>query len=148
VIYFDTAYIAKCYLDEPGAAQVRALAEGSEGLCSCEIARAEFFATIHRHFREDRIGRSQLRQVLSLFEEEEHDGVWTWLPAEADVIRSACEKIRDLPRGVFVRAADALHLCSARENGHDIVYTNDRHMLAAAKHFGVVGENVMAAQPK
>jgi predicted nucleic acid-binding protein len=141
--YFDTAYIAKCYLDEPGADEVRALAEKSDGLCSCEIARAEVFATIHRHFREGRVNRAQLRYVLELFESEEQSGVWNWLAVTPNLVRTTCDRIRDLPRSAFIRAADALHLRCAREHGYDTVYTNDRHMLATAKHFGVTAKNVI-----
>jgi hypothetical protein len=32
MIYFDAAYIAKCYLNEPGADRVRAVAYGTDGL--------------------------------------------------------------------------------------------------------------------
>jgi hypothetical protein len=42
VIYFDAAYIAKCYLNEPGADRVRQVAYGADGLASCELARLEF----------------------------------------------------------------------------------------------------------
>jgi len=39
VIYFDAAYVAKCYLNEPGADRVREVAYGAEGLASCELER-------------------------------------------------------------------------------------------------------------
>ena len=32
MIYFDAAYIAKCYLNEPGADRVRQVAYGAAGL--------------------------------------------------------------------------------------------------------------------
>jgi predicted nucleic acid-binding protein len=144
VIYFDTAYIAKCYLDEPGAGSVQSLAEEADGLCSCEIARAELFATVHRHHREGRLARRQLREVLALFEVEERDGVWLWLPVTSALIRAACDTIRSLRADVFVRAADALHLQCAKLHGHAQIYTNDRHVIAAAKHFGLAAKNVMA----
>ena len=41
MIYFDAAYIAKCYLNEPGADRVREVAYGADGLASCELARLE-----------------------------------------------------------------------------------------------------------
>ena len=43
--------------------------------------------------------------------------------------------VLDLPSTVFVRSGDALHLACAEEHGFQEVYTNDRHMLQAAKHF-------------
>ena len=42
MIYFDAAYIAKCYLNEPGADRVREVAYAADGLTSCELARLEF----------------------------------------------------------------------------------------------------------
>ena len=44
---------------------------------------------------------------------------------------------------VFVRSGDALHLACVEEHGFQEVYTNDRHMLQAAKHFHVTGVNVL-----
>ena len=143
MIYFDTAYIAKCYLAEPGAEHVQALAELADGLCSCEIARAELFATLHRHLREGRITRTQLRRVVALFEEEERQAVWHWLPVTSDLVRTTCDAIGALRANVFVRSADALHLQCAREHGHDVLYTNDRHMILAAQHFGMTARNVI-----
>jgi predicted nucleic acid-binding protein len=35
VIYFDAAYVAKCYLNEPGADRVREVAYGADGLLAC-----------------------------------------------------------------------------------------------------------------
>jgi predicted nucleic acid-binding protein len=54
VIYFDVAYIAKCYLNEPGADRVREVAYGADGLASCELARLEFASILKRHVRERR----------------------------------------------------------------------------------------------
>jgi predicted nucleic acid-binding protein len=52
VIYFDAAYVAKCYLNEPGADRVRELAYSADGLASCELARLEFASILKRHVRE------------------------------------------------------------------------------------------------
>ena len=38
--------------------------------------------------------------------------------------------------------ADAVHLATAREVGEREVWTNDRHMLAAASFFGLTGRSV------
>ena len=52
MIYFDAAYVAKCYLNEPGADRVREVAYGADGLASCELARLEFASILKRHVRE------------------------------------------------------------------------------------------------
>ena len=52
MIYFDAAYVAKCYLNEPGADRVRDVAYGADGLASCELARLEFTWILTRHVRE------------------------------------------------------------------------------------------------
>jgi hypothetical protein len=44
---------------------------------------------------------------------------------------------------VFVRPADALHLTCAAENGFGVVYSHDRHLLGAAKYFGVEGIDIL-----
>ena len=52
------------------------------------------------------------------------------------------ESSQSLPGSVIVRSGDALHL-SCAEHGVREVYTNERHLLHAAKHFEVVGVNVL-----
>ena len=47
------------------------------------------------------------------------------------------------PRDVFLRTGDAVHLLSAREHGLLEIYSNDRHLLAAAPHVGMRGRVVI-----
>jgi predicted nucleic acid-binding protein len=49
--------------------------------------------------------------------------------------------VATLPPAVFLRAGDAVQLVSALEAGEPEVWTNDRRMLAAAPHFGLVGRS-------
>jgi predicted nucleic acid-binding protein len=141
VIYFDAAYIAKCYLNEPGADKVRRLAQDAAGLASCELGRLEFFCIVQRHVRES-ITPREARDVIADFTEDEDAGVWRWLPVTSSLVRDVCARVRGLPRTAFLRAGDALHLGCAREHGFREVYTNDQRMLAAARHFGLVGADV------
>jgi predicted nucleic acid-binding protein len=143
VIYFDAAYIAKCYLNEPGADRVREVAYGADGLASCELARLEFASILKRHVRERHVTRREMTAILKEFEEDEHNGVWRWFGVTSDLLEKARKAVLDIPSPVFLRSADALHLACAEEHGFQEVYTNDRHMLKAARHFRLTGVNVV-----
>ncbi len=143
MIYFDAAYIAKCYLNEPGAERVRQVAYGADGLGSCELARLEFASIVKRHLREHHVTRREVTAVLKDFEQDEKDGVWQWFGVTSALIEKARDAVLQIPGQVFVRTGDALHLACAQEHGFGEVYTNDRHMLQAAKYFQVTGVNVL-----
>jgi predicted nucleic acid-binding protein len=58
MIYLDTSYIAKCYLNEPHGDKVRALARQAEGLACSHLGRVEFWCVVARHVREGRISKN------------------------------------------------------------------------------------------
>ena len=133
--YFDSSYIAKFYLDEPESEAVRRLAE-SLGLVRCAvIGQIEVAAVFHRKFREGAFDAGAFREVMGQFEDDCGQGLWTWLPLTATLAGLATAAFARLPRAMFLRAADALHLICAQEHGLREIYTNDRHMTAAARHF-------------
>ena len=144
MIYFDAAYIAKCYLNEPGAERVRAVAYGADGLASCELARLEFASILKRHVREHHVTRREMTAILKEFEEDEKNGVWRWFGVTSELLEKARKAVLDIPNTVFVRSGDALHLACAQEQGFHDVYTNDRHMLQAARYFHVTGVDVLS----
>jgi predicted nucleic acid-binding protein len=143
MLYFDAAYIAKCYLNEPGADLVRDLAQRATGLASSELGRVEFSSVLHRHVREGRLTNKIVKAIWTDFQEDEASGVWSWLPLPTSLLEAVSAHVRSLPRHVAVRAGDAIHLLTAKEHGFAEVYTNDRNMLAAARHFSVKGVNVL-----
>lgn len=143
MIYFDAAYIAKCYLNEPGAERVRDVARQADGLASCELARLEFASILKRHARERQIPRREMSAILREFEEDEENGVWHWYVITSTLVEKARRAVLQLPSAVFIRSGDALHLTCAEEHGFREVYTNDRHMLAAARHFRLKGVDVV-----
>lgn len=143
MIYFDAAYIAKCYLNEPGAEKVINLASASDGLCSCEVGRLEFVSVLKRHRREGHLTARQAMNVFHRLQEDEEMGVWLWLPVASLLLRSICDRVSRLPKAVPIRAGDALHLGCARENGLTEIYTNDHHMLDCAPFFGLKGVNIL-----
>lgn len=141
-MYLDTAYVAKCYLNEPDAAAVRRLVAGRSDLTSSAFCLAELACVVQRHVRERGLTRAQATRLRRLFDEDVRDGVWTLLPISAPLLSEVQRRVAALPPSVYVRAGDALHLVSASEAGHAEVWTNDRHMLAAASHLGVRGRSV------
>ena len=147
MIYFDAAYVAKCYLNEPGADRVREVAYAADGLASCELARLEFASILKRHVREHHVTRREMKLILKDFEEDEQNGVWHWFSVNSELLEKARKAVLDLPSTVFVRAGDALHLACAEEHGFREVYTNDRHMWTAARYFRLTGVNVMDSSP-
>lgn len=137
--YFDSAFIVKFYLDEPESAAIRSLAE-SLGEVSCvELGRLEAASAFHRKWREGALSDVAFREVGAQFADDCTAGLWQWLPVTASLVETAAAAIAKLPRSVFLRSADALHLTCAREHGFSEIHSNDRHLLAAARHFKLKG---------
>jgi len=143
MIYFDTAYLAKCYLNEHGSDEVRKLATQTGRIACCEFGRLELAATIHRNLREGKITRAQNRLILDQFDSDEANHVWTWLPVTPELLAGATARFRLLKPSIWLRAADALHLACAVEHGFKEICTNDRHLLAAAAAFKIKARNVI-----
>jgi predicted nucleic acid-binding protein len=81
--------------------------------------------------------------ILRDFDEDEQNGVWQWFRVTPELLEKARTVILDVPSTVFLRSGDALHLACAEEHGFQEVHTNDRHMLKAARHFHLMGVNVL-----
>lgn len=145
MIYFDSTYIIKCYLNEPGSRDVLQLAQNHPGRASAMHGRIEFWSGIKRHVREQALSRARTDLVFRQFIQDEAAGLWLFLPVQDSLAKSACTRLASLPDDVLCRAADALHLTAAAENGFGEIYSNDRHLLAAAPHFGLKGVNVIQA---
>jgi len=142
VSYFDSAYIAKFYVDEPESDAVRQLAESLGRVHCSAFGRIEVTSVFHRKWREGAFTEREFREVSAQFADDCAAGLWSWLSVTDSLIESTAEAVRSLGKPITIRSADALHLISAREHGLRRVYTNDRHMLLAAPTFGV---EVMAA---
>ena len=143
--YFDSAYIAKFYLDEPESEAVRRLAESLGQVRCAQIGQVEVAAVFHRKFREGAFDAGAFREVTAQFDDDCGQGLWTWLPLTSALVQRAAVAFTYLPRPVFLRAADALHLTCAQEHGVREIYTNDRHMSSAARHFRLKARTVVPA---
>jgi predicted nucleic acid-binding protein len=140
--YFDAAYVAKCYLHEPDAAAVRALARSSQSLHTSAFSLAEVACVFHRHVREGTLKRKAAVQIRDAFLEDIRNDIWVLVPVTDLILRRVELLTRTLPSSIFLRAGDAIHLVSAVEAGFHEVWTNDRHLLAATAHFGLQGRSV------
>jgi predicted nucleic acid-binding protein len=141
-VYFDTSYIAKFYFNEPESPRVRELVRKAEAIYSSLWALAEFHAVLHRRMREGVLSPKDAREMAVRFAEHIQDGLWNLIPVNEALLRRTSALMVSGPRDIFIRTADAVHLTTAHEIGESAVWTNDRHMLAAASYFGITGQSV------
>jgi len=141
-VYLDTSYIAKFYFNEPDSSQVRKLVRRADAIHSSFWAFAEFHAVVHRRLRENSTSLSDARDLTSHFTEHIEQGLWHLVPVTEALLRRTSALMLSAPSNLFVRTADAVHLATALDLGEHDVWTNDRHMLAAASYFGLRGRSV------
>lgn len=142
MLYFDTSYLVRLYLDDTGCEPVRELAAQSE-IASCWHAQAEILCSLHRGLREGRLDPEQYRAQLDQFRSDCAAGAFRWLPLTDPILARLDRIVAAAPAATFLRAADALHLACAAENGFTETYSNDRHFLAAAPIFDLRGVNII-----
>ena len=141
-LYFDTAYLAKCYWNEPDGKLVRELARRADGLYSSAICIAEMACLAHRKVREGPVTPADAIVRRDLFLDDVNSGAITALPVTERLLRRVEAVTRALPPSCYLRTFDALHLVTAADFGFAEIWTNDRHMIAAAPHFGLIGRSV------
>jgi predicted nucleic acid-binding protein len=143
MIYCDTAYLLKYYVPESGSEEVTCLIDESDAVASVTLARLELTAAFHRKLREGVIDKEGFQALITQLDSDNQKGIWNWLEISAELVAKACTHYALLSPKVFIRASDALHLTCAREHGFKTIYSNDTHLLTAAKHFGLRGKNVL-----
>ena len=103
------------------------------------IAVAEVSAAFHRKLREGAVDRRVFRALQGQFEHDVQEGLWKLIvPTEALLQQVQALFVR-LDKSVFLRSLDTLHLVTAKEEGFDRVYSNDRHLLQACASVGLKG---------
>ena len=141
--YLDTSYLLKIYACEHGSTDVAAWMHGRSHFVCAQHGRLEVLTGLKRHQREGRIDARGFRQMFVQLEADEKKRLIEWLPVTSSLIEAACRATAALPPAVFLRAADALHLACASDAGLKEIYSHDRHLLAAAPHFGLRGIDVI-----
>ena len=115
--YFDTSYVARCYVEDAGWEAVRALA-GEEPVACCSLGRVETAAALHRKLREGSLTPEDHAEVALQLRDDCEAGLWRWLPMGDALAAAAAEKLRTLPASVFIRGADAVHVVCGGEWFH------------------------------
>jgi len=141
--FFDSCYLVRLYLEEEGFQAVRDVAQSSRSIAAAWHAQAEVVAAFHRAFRERHLSLRSFHGLLDQFHCDSQNGLFDWLSLTQAVQKRLEFEFRNIPVTTFLRAADALHLACAAENGFTAVYSNDRHLLEAAGLFGLQGINVV-----
>lgn len=141
-MYLDSAYIAKFYVNEVDSREVRELIRGADSLVSTAWALGEVSCVFHRHMRENKLTQRQFRELLDAFLGHAGEGVWTLLPVTSRTLQKVASLVRSAPAGVYLRAGDTVHLAAAMDAEEREIWTNDRHLLSAAEHFGLAGRSV------
>jgi predicted nucleic acid-binding protein len=140
-VYFDSALLAKFYLNEPGREAVRDLATQAGVVVTSGIAVAEVSAAFHRKLREGAVDRDVFEALHGQFQHDLTDGLWRLIGPTEMLLERVRVLFARLDEAVFLRSLDALHLVTAREERFERIYSNDRHLLAACASVGLEGVN-------
>jgi predicted nucleic acid-binding protein len=142
ILYFDSAYMAKCYLPEPGAEKVRALARSATGLYSSALSLAELACVFHRQIRERVAPPEAIAALRTHFADDLRNEVWSLIPVTDRLLHRVDSLVRRLHPECLLRAGDSIHLATAIDSGFHEIWTNDRRLLAAAEAAGLEGRSI------
>lgn len=140
-MYLDSAYVAKFYVNEPDAGKVRKLIRQATYVCTSSWALLEVTCAFRRHVREGSLTAAQGRELIDVFKSHVEGDLWNMVPVTNALLQRTVALVGGLPSPVPLRAGDAIHLVTALAVGEAEIWSNDRHLLAAAAHFGVAGRS-------
>jgi predicted nucleic acid-binding protein len=141
--YYDSNYLVKLQCLENGSAEVRAHAATVNILCIAAHGRAEYASAAFRKVREGSATPSDYQLAVAQVKADAATGNLQFLPITDAIIDRIEAVFATAPVTTYLRAADAVHLATAAEHGFTEIHSNDKHLLAAAPLFGLIGVNVI-----
>ena len=88
MIYFDSTYLGRLYLQEPGSSEVRRLAAAHGAVTCCELGQAEIASILHRKLREGAIRSDEHATFVAQLQRDIERGTLEWLPVTPTLIAS------------------------------------------------------------
>lgn len=141
--YYDANYLFKLQCPEHGTSEVRAHA-ATVRIIRCAVhGRAEFASAAFRKVREGTASAADFGLALAQMHTDAATGNLQFIPLTDAIIDRVEKAFATAPASTYLRAADALHLATAAASGFTEIHSNDKHLLAAAPLFGLVGVNVI-----
>jgi predicted nucleic acid-binding protein len=137
--YFDSALVAKFYLNEHGRNAVRRVAVNAGSVVTSGVAVAEVSAAFHRKLREGAVDRVAFKALQGQFAHDVDLGLWKLVAPTEALLHEVHALFLELDKSVFLRSMDAVHLVTARAEHFDRIYSNDKHLLSACAKVGLKG---------
>lgn len=141
--YYDANYLLRLQIKEAGSTEVQAHAATLSEIHTALHGRAEIASAAFRKVREGAASASDYQRLIAQFQLDIRSGTIVLLPLTNPILDRIERVYSSAPATTYLRAADALHLATAAENGFTEIYSNDKHLLAAAPLFGLSGVNVI-----
>ena len=139
--YFDSALVAKYYLNEPGRDVVRELAIRAGLVVTSGIAVAEVSSAFHRKLREGAVTKRVFEALMGQFEHDLKADLWSLIGPSEILLQQVQALFLRLDKSIYLRSLDALHLVTAKAERFDRIYSNDSHLLRACPSAALEGIN-------
>jgi predicted nucleic acid-binding protein len=107
VIYLDTSWLVKLYVDEGDVAVVRRIIDGDPIVVVSDLSYVEFHSAVARRGRDGSLSARTASSLISRFRREWSDR--SRVSVSHDVVARAADLVADHP----LRSLDAIHLASA-----------------------------------
>lgn len=135
-LYLDSSALVKLYIEEPGSDTVLERSREASEIGLGILAYPEVISCFNRLLREARLGEKDYRKLKRELRLDLNGAAILDLTPSIIAVAVRCLELEP------VRAADALHVASAREFDAALFLSSDRSQCRAAERFGIRGELV------